>query len=146
MCRPAHLFEGALEQQGLKSGVQLLAHPLQQHRVAKLDGVFQAAHVVRLGQLEHLQLAAPLHVPDPLVGLPLHSTHTTLLKDSSLFDNSTGPCYAHVREQCESGTVPDPLVGLPLHSTHNTLLKHNFEGVNWPAPALKPYHSAQGQL
>jgi len=67
----AYLLEGALEQQGLQSGVQLLTHPLQKHRVAKLDGVFQPAHIVRLTQLEHFQLAAPLHILDPLVGLAL---------------------------------------------------------------------------
>jgi len=99
MCRAACLFEGALEQQGLKCGIQLLAHPLQQHRVAKLDGILQAAHVVRLSQLEHLQLAAPLHVLDPLIGLPLHSSHSTLLEEVSLFDNLKGPYYACVRRE-----------------------------------------------
>ena len=65
------LFEGALEQQRLQGGVQLLTHPFQQHRVAKLDGVLQATHVVGLTQLQDLQLAASLHVFDPLVGLTL---------------------------------------------------------------------------
>ena len=112
-----HLLECALEQQGLKGGVQLLAHPFQQHRVAELDGVLQAAHVVRLTQLQHLQLAAPLHVPDPLVGLPLQQAEPPTVEGNWLMMPCAARCSRqhgtrHTRKQSRS------LQAFPLQPSH----------------------------
>eukprot|EP00955_Chlamydomonas_euryale_P039117 351304-Chlamydomonas_euryale.AAC.1 len=64
------LLEHALEQQRLQCGVKLLADILQQHRETELDAVLQAAHVVAVAQLQHLELGLALHALYPLVGLP----------------------------------------------------------------------------
>ena len=49
------LLEGLLEKEGLKGGVQLLGHILQQYWRPELDAILKCSHVIRVSQFDHLQ-------------------------------------------------------------------------------------------
>mmetsp|Transcript_11094 Transcript_11094/g.26010 ORF Transcript_11094/g.26010 Transcript_11094/m.26010 type:complete len:516 (+) Transcript_11094:417-1964(+) len=67
----APLLEGLLEEERLDGRVKLLQHVLQQHGRPELDGVFEGADKVGVGELDDLHLVLLLHVPEVLVRLAL---------------------------------------------------------------------------
>ena len=67
-------LEGLLDEQ-LERRVERLEDVLAEDRLAELDGVLQGAQVVALRQLDDEKARLRLHVPHPLVRLPLRVDH-----------------------------------------------------------------------
>ena len=81
---------GLLQQDGVEGWIQFLSNVLEQHWLSELDGVLEGSEEVGVGKLYSVQLAAALHLLDPLVRLPLRvdaeGPPARLENDNSVFE------------------------------------------------------------
>ena len=131
------LFKCLFEQQGLQTGVQLLPDVLDQDGGAKLDAVLQCAHVVWVGELYYLQVAPPLRVLHPLVGLALRVDHQRPGCGEVVGGGRGGGCGEvgmNVRESVRNISIPET-----ERSPETEVCSHAKTGTFW-----KPFYSNYG--
>ena len=68
-------LERLLQEDWLQSGVQLLEHVFQEHRLPKTDSIDQRPQELLLGQFNNFQTCSLVRIFEPLVGLALGINH-----------------------------------------------------------------------